>query len=227
MKLIPPFGPRIAHFKLSDADTQSLHEICLPAKGEDLSGDLVGNLREEIDITEELKTLDALNTISANMHRYLKDVDCGMIGGIIKSGEIDTVLECTKGWYNKQIANEYNPIHDHILSAELVCVIFTKIDLDKNVKYYNNNRKEKQEGQLFFKFGERQTSGFGLSNICVTPEEGDMFVFPGYLSHYTNPVLGNSMRYSISCNFNYTNIAKRMFIKMAKDLPQGNFLEIK
>ena len=43
-----------------------------------------------------------------------------------------------------------------------------------------------------------------------------MFVFPGYLSHYTNPVLGNSMRYSISCNFNYTNIAKRMFIKIQK-----------
>ena len=150
---------------MSDADTDSLFKICSPAKGEDLSSDLVGNLREEIDITEELQKLDALNTISANMQDYLKDVDCGMIGGIIKSGEIDTVLECTKGWYNKQIANEYNPIHDPHIKCRISMCNFYQNKPDKNVKYYNNNRKEKQEGQLFFKFGERQTSGFGLFNI--------------------------------------------------------------
>ena len=58
-----------------------------------------------------MKKIRCFKAISPKYGRlFAKDVDCGMIGGIIKSGEIDTVLECTKGWYNKQIANEYGYI---------------------------------------------------------------------------------------------------------------------
>jgi len=221
MNVIEPFGPRIAQFKLTTEQTSSLFKICNPTKGENFTKNLVGFIKEEIDITDELKKLKVFNTISNNIHRYFREVDSAFFGDVLKSGEIDNIFECTKAWYNKAIANEYQPIHDHII-ADLVCVVYPKIDLDNNPDYYYTSSKQEQKGQINFKFGERQISGYGLSTITIEPQEGDMFVFPGHLSHYTDPILGDSVRYSISCNFNYTNSAKRIFDNLVKNKDNEN-----
>ena len=72
-----------------------------------------------------------------------------------------------------------------------------------------NNKDEQQIGQLHFQHGEPKPNGFGKTQITVQPEEGEMYVFPATLMHYTTPVMGESMRYSISCNFNFTELAKK------------------
>lgn len=211
MEIIGNFGPKVAKYKLTNQETDSLFKICVPKKQEDYSNSLVGFISEEINIFDDLKKLDVFKTINNNMEDYLQNVDSGFWTDVVKSNELNNYLQCTESWYNKQVKHEYNPIHNHILSADLVCVIFPKIKLDPDVKYYNTNAKDKQVGQLNFNYGESEQNGFGMHSLTVNPEEGDMYVFPSTLRHFTYPVLGESERYSISCNYKFTSLARRLF----------------
>jgi hypothetical protein len=56
-------------------------------------------------------------------------------------------------------------------------------------------------------------NGFTPSILSIQPEEGDILIFPASLMHFTAPVLGESFRYSISCNFNIHTHIKRMAFK--------------
>ena len=56
-------------------------------------------------------------------------------------------------------------------------------------------------------------NGFGRSEFSLEPEQGDILIFPASLLHYTAPVLGESFRYSISCNFRIHNHIKRLVNK--------------
>jgi len=211
MKLIASFGPKVAKYKLNNQETDSLFKICVPDKEKDHSSNLVGFISEEMIILDKLQKLDVFKTISNNMEDYLQNVDSGFWTDAVKSNELSNYLQCTDAWYNKQVKHEYNPIHNHILSADLVCVIYPKVKLDSDVTYYNTNTNLKQVGQLNFSYGEPEQNGFGLRTLTVEPEEGDMYVFPSNLSHFTCPVLGKSERYSISCNYRFTSLARRLF----------------
>jgi hypothetical protein len=93
--------------------------------------------------------------------------------------------------------------------------MFPKIHLDESVsEYFDNYQKEKQTGQLNFVFGENVKNDFGIVQITVQPEEGDVFIFPSTLKHYTAPVLGNSFRYSVSCNFSFSSLSTRLLQKL-------------
>jgi hypothetical protein len=217
MKVIDYFGPRIAKSKLSVDDTDALFEICksstVPA-----NKDLVGLIREEVSIVDALRVSKVYRTILENINQYANTIDSGSWENVIKSNDIVNPLELQAAWYNKQVAMEFNPAHNHRHSADLVCVIFPKISLDKSVdSYYINNTNKKQTGQLTFLYGENSKNDFGISEITVQPEEGDMFVFPSTLTHYTTPVLGNSVRYSISCNFVFSKLAHRLMSTLSKN----------
>ena len=203
MEVFGGFGPKIVKYNLSDKDTQSLYDICKP-NDQKANPNLVGYLREEYYIVEQLKPLDVYQTIHQNMESYLM-VDCGFYNNALLHG-VDC-LELTNAWYNRQIALEYNPPHVHYPGTDLVCVIFPKISLDNSAEHFTNNKDEEQLGQLHFRYGEASPNGFGKTQITVQPEEGEMYIFPSTLSHYTSPVVGNSVRYSISCNFNLTQLA--------------------
>lgn len=217
MKVIDNFGPKIAHTKLSKSDTQILFNICC-SSSEEFNHELVGFIREEVGITDKILNSNIYKTLLSYVNDYVQNIDSGKWDKVAKSDNISSLVELKSAWYNKQIAMEHNPPHNHRHSADLVCVIFPKIELDNNVEnYYINNRKEKQTGQLNFSYGCLQLNDFGKSLITVQPEEGDMFIFPSTLDHYTTPVLGNSVRYSISCNFLFTNLAHRMLKTFNKD----------
>lgn len=217
MNVIDYFGPKIAHTKLSKNDTQILFDICR-SSSEEVNHDLVGFIREEVGITDKILNSNIYKTLLLYVNDYVQNIDSGKWTKVAKSDTISSLVELKKAWYNKQIAMEHNPPHNHHHSADLVCVIFPKIDLDNNVEnYYINNTKEKQTGQLNFRYGFSEPNDFGKRLITVQPEEGDMFIFPSTLDHYTTPVLGNSVRYSISCNFLFTNLAHRMLKTFNKD----------
>jgi hypothetical protein len=210
MKVIDYFGPRVAKTTLSSNDTNLLFEICQQSF-QSCSHTLVGFIKEEIFITDQLRTSPVYNTIINKVEEYLLTVDSGLWDKVLKSGDIEHPLELKTAWYNKQVSMEYNPMHNHAYACDLVCVIFPKITLDNNVKdYYINNINERQTGQLNFVFGESPVSGLGINKITVQPEEGDMYIFPSYLNHFTTPVLGNSIRYSVGCNFSFTGLVHRL-----------------
>ncbi len=216
MKVIDYFGPRIAKAKLSLDDTRALFDICQTAT-QPCNHMLVGVIKDEVAITESLANSKVYSSLLEHVNNYLLDIDHGCWKKVLDANAIVNPVELKSAWYNKQVAMEFNPMHNHAQSADLVCVIFPKIDLDKTVEnYYINNINEKQTGQLNFVYGESSKNDFGTSKITVQPEEGDVFVFPSTLNHYTTPVLGNSVRYSVSCNFTFTNLAHRLLNTLNK-----------
>lgn len=216
MKVIDYFGPRVAKSKLTHADTNTLFDICQHAS-EPCNHMLVGLIKGEVAITDLLRNSPVYSVVLGHIEEYLKTIDSGLWNKVIISDLIDHPIELKSAWYNKQLAMEFNPMHNHAHSADLVCVIFPKISLDDSVEnYYINNSNEKQTGQLTFVHGESSKNDFGLSQITVQPEEGDIFVFPSTLNHYTTPVLGDSVRYSISCNFSFSSLAHRLLGTLTK-----------
>ena len=214
MKVIDYFGPRVAKDKLTVQETAMLFDICNQAK-EPLNHKLVGYIKEEVGITDRLRNSLLYPKILNKMKQYLTEIDNGMWKKVVESKPDFNLLDLKAAWYNKQIALEFNPLHNHRHSADLVCVIFPKIVLDDSVEnYYINNSNEKQTGQLTFVHGESSKNDFGLSQITVQPEEGDVFIFPSTLGHYTTPVLGNSVRYSVSCNFSFSSLSNRLLQKL-------------
>jgi hypothetical protein len=162
-------------------------------------------------ITDLLRDSALHKTILDEVSAYLTEIDAGLWKNVIDSNPEFDLLEMQSAWYNKQVHMEYNPPHDHRLSADLVCVIFPKIYIDDSADYYTTyDGHLRQEGQLTFLYGEHTKNDFGKKQITVKPEEGDMFIFPATLGHYTAPVLGDSVRYSVSCNFTFSNLAKRL-----------------
>jgi hypothetical protein len=216
MEVIEYFGPRVAKSKLSNLDTLALFEICKQASTPRNSS-LVGLIKEEMDISDALSNSNVGKILLQYANDYLTSVDSGYWKKVLDNNSIGNLLEITEAWYNKQVAMEFNPVHNHRMSADLVCVVFPKIALDKTVdSYYINNAGDKQTGQLNFINGECSKNDFGRTRITVQPEEGDVFVFPSTLDHYTTPVLGNSIRYSISCNLKFTNLAHRLLNTLNK-----------
>lgn len=215
MKVVEYFGPRIAKTKLTKEECQELLQLCydsnLPAGQR-----LLGNVREQKGITEGMLKSKVYHTINANMERYIKEIDSGMWEPIMGFDEIDSYLEMTEAWYNKQTNMEYSVPHNHNRSCDLVCVIFPKIELDNNIKFFKTNSNFNQVGQLLLSYGEDIKNEFGRSLIQIHPEEGDMIIFPSSTVHYTNTVLGNSVRYSVSCNYVFNSNAFRLLQKYFK-----------
>jgi hypothetical protein len=213
MKVIDHFGPKVANSKLSESDTEQLFNICQESNDR-YNHKLVGLINEEMDITNLLRNSPLHRIILDKVITYLTEVDAGLWDKVVDTNPEFDLLEMQSAWYNKQVHMEYNPPHDHRHSADLVCVIFPKIYIDESADYYINYKQVKQEGQLTFIYGEHTKNDFGKKQITIQPEEGDMFIFPATLGHYTAPVLGNSVRYSVSCNFTFSNLAQRLLRKI-------------
>tara|TARA_R110001592_G_scaffold77955_5_gene234262 strand:- start:3515 stop:4210 length:696 start_codon:yes stop_codon:yes gene_type:complete len=208
LELLESFGPKITRGKLSEDTTEALYNMCLQKNLNPDNRKLVGYIKEENDITLSLKQDSKVHKILLDLvEEYIEEIDPGIFRNVIteKKYKANTLIELTSGWYNKQIAMEYNPIHHHNNAADLVCVLYPKISLDNDVKNYvvNTSDTPQQKGQIHFVYGQTpNNNGFGNWHLNFEPKQGDIFIFPGSVLHYTAPVLGNSVRYSISCNFN-------------------------
>lgn len=212
------FGPKVGHIKLSNDESKELYGICLDST-DDFRQGLVGFILEEKNITAKFKTSKVYNKIKKYCNDYLKEVDPGYYKNIIEKENFDDIFDCTKAWYNKQVHMEHNPLHNHFRTADLVTVIYPKIILDEkdNDFIVNKTTNKKQTGQINFVYGtQNDLNGFGSTEICLDPQEGDLLIFPATLSHYTTPVLGDSVRYSISCNWSIHTHIKRFAHKEIK-----------
>jgi len=215
LEIVGNFGPKIARSKLSKETTEALYDMCLQSQVPE-NHKLVGFIREENTITHLLKQNPKVhNELIGLVENYLKEIEIGYYKRVLTEKKFDSLLELTSGWYNKQVAMEYNPPHNHTTAADLVCVIYPKIQLDDNADLYtvNHTTEQEQKGQVSFMFGQSiDMNGFAPSILSIQPEEGDMLIFPASLLHFTAPVLGESFRYSISCNFNiHTHIKRKAF----------------
>jgi uncharacterized protein (TIGR02466 family) len=108
-----------------------------------------------------------------------------------------TEIKLISSWFNDQVDNEYNPMHNHtgILSG----VLYLKIP-----EYLPSRKTKDTDGSISFIGNESKTDGVMTnSTITISPKVGDLFLFPSSLKHQVYPFRttdGTGIRRSLSFN---------------------------
>ena len=189
MKVVSPFGPKIAKLKISNNLISKLNkevDRILSKKNLikkfDYSNKLVGQVKQEFQIPKNFIKKNFEKTIFNEVNKY-----------IYKSlGKKISKIKIKNFWVVRQFNNEYNPIHFH--DGHISGVGYLKIP-----KFTLKNRKKSNiDGSIDFINGNRMLLSESIYNH--QPKVGDMILFPHYLMHTAYPFKSNGERRSFSFN---------------------------
>ena len=189
MKVVSPFGPKIAKLKISNNLINKLNkevDRILSKKNLikkfDYSNKLVGQVKQEFQIPKNFIKKNFEKMIFKEVNKY-----------IYKSlGKKISKIKIKNFWVVRQFNNEYNPIHFH--DGHISGVGYLKIP-----KFIFKNRKKSNiDGSIDFINGNRMLLSESIYNH--QPKVGDMILFPHYLMHTAYPFKSNGERRSFSFN---------------------------
>ena len=189
MKIISPFGPKIAKLKLSSDLIKILNkevDRIISKKNLieklDYSNKLVGQVKQEFQIPKSFIKKNLEKIIYNEVKKY-----------IFKSiGKKISKIKIKNFWVVQQFNNEYNPIHFH--DGHISGVGYLKIP-----KFISKNRKKINiDGSIDFVNGNKMRLSESIYNH--QPKVGDMILFPHYLMHTAYPFKSNGERRSFSFN---------------------------
>ena len=189
MKVISPFGPKIAKLKISNNFIKKLNNEVDKIiskknllKKFDYSNKLVGQVKQEFQIPKSFIKKNLEKTIYNEVNKY-----------IYKSlGKKISKIKIKNFWVVRQFNNEYNPIHFH--DGHISGVGYLKIP-----KFILKNRKKTNiDGSIDFINGNKMLLSESIYNH--QPKVGDMILFPHYLMHTAYPFKSNGERRSFSFN---------------------------
>jgi len=197
MKVLNPFGPKIAIIKIPKNIISNINQEVdqilnnkKRLKKSDYSNKLVGQVKQEIKLSSKFIQNNLLKFISNNVKKYIK-----------KSTKKDIKKISLKNlWVVRQFKNEYNPIHFH--SGNISGVGYLKIP--KNIT--KSRKRLKTNGTIDFIHGSKSFLNNSLFNH--NPKVGDMILFPNYLMHTAYPFKREGERRSFSFNI---DIDKKTF----------------
>ena len=202
MKVLSPFGPKIASLKLSKNSIRKINievdkiiskKILL--KKLDYSKKLVGQVKQEFQLPKKFvkKNLEKV------LYKAVKEY-------IFKSlGKKISKIKIKNFWVVRQFNNEYNPIHFH--DGHISGVGYLKIP-----KFVLKNRKETNiDGSIDFINGNKMLLSESIYNH--QPKVGDMILFPHYLMHTAYPFKSNGERRSFSFNLEIDKKIANVFTK--------------
>ena len=202
MKVISPFGPKIAKLKLSSNFIKNLNkevDRIISKKNLiekfDYSNKLVGQVKQEFQIPKSFIKKNLEKTIYNEVNKY-----------IYKSlGKKISKIKIKNFWVVRQFNNEYNPIHFH--DGHISGVGYLKIP-----KFVLKNRKETNiDGSIDFINGNKMLLSESIFNH--QPKVGDMILFPHYLMHTAYPFKSNGERRSFSFNLEIDKKIANVFTK--------------
>ena len=189
MRVISPFGPKIAKLKFSNKlikkinneVDQILNKKSL-LKKLDYSKKLVGQVKQEFQLPKAFVKKNLEKVIFNEVKKYVFKT----IGKNVKKISIKNF------WIVRQFNNEYNPIHYH--DGHISGVGYLKIP-----KFISKNKKHTQtDGSIDFINGSKM-----LLSECIfnhQPKVGDIILFPHYLMHTVYPFKTKGERRSFSFN---------------------------
>ena len=197
MKLLSPFGPRIAIIKIPKKIVNKINDEVddvlndkRKLKKSDYSNKLVGQVKQEIKLNSNFIKKNLLKFISYNVKKYIKKC----IKKDVKKISLKNL------WVVRQFKNEYNPIHFH--SGNISGVGYLKIP--KNIT--KSRKRLKTNGTIDFIHGSKSFLNNSLFNH--NPKVGDLILFPNYLMHTAYPFKRDGERRSFSFNI---DIDKKTF----------------
>jgi uncharacterized protein (TIGR02466 family) len=202
MKVISPFGPKIAKLKISNNFIKKLNNEVDKIiskknllKKFDYSNKLVGQVKQEFQIPKSFIKKNLEKTIHQEVNKY-----------IYKSlGKKISKIKIKNFWVVRQFNNEYNPIHFH--DGHISGVGYLKIP-----KFIFKNRKKTNiDGSIDFINGNKMLLSESIYNH--QPKVGDMILFPHYLMHTAYPFKSNGERRSFSFNLEIDKKIANVFKK--------------
>jgi len=202
MKILSPFGPKIAKLKFSNSIIKKINnevdKIIAQeklSKKYDYSKKLVGQVKQEIELPKIFikKNLDKL--ISNSIRNFIKSTT----GKNIKKVKIKNL------WVVNQYANEYNPVHYH--DGHISGVGYLKIP--KNL--FKSKKSLETNGSIDFINGNKMFLNDSIHNH--KPKIGDVILFPNYLMHTAYPFSVKGERRSFSFNVEIDDQIANVFKK--------------
>ena len=202
MKILSPFGPKIAKLKFSNSIIKKINtevdKIVAQkklSKKYDYSKKLVGQVKQEIELPKIFikKNLDKL--ITNSIRSFIKSTT----GKNIKKVKIKNL------WVVNQYANEYNPVHYH--DGHISGVGYLKIP--KNL--FKSKKSLETNGSIDFINGNKMFLNDSIHNH--KPKVGDVILFPNYLMHTAYPFSVKGERRSFSFNVKIDDQIANVFKK--------------
>jgi len=194
IEILKPFGPSIVILRIPEEiitainlytddiikDKKKLEKLDYGLK-------LAGNVSQEffldIDFMKKIKWGEFLATVCQEWIMQEKNVK-------LKNFEI------IKSWVVRQFKNDYNPIHFH--SGHISGVGYLKVP-KKMGNTVQKNKKTNFNGKLVLIDGSKKL--FCKPTYVVTPEVGNLYLFPNYMMHAVYPFTDtDEERRSISFN---------------------------
>jgi uncharacterized protein (TIGR02466 family) len=202
MKVISPFGPKIAKLKISKSIVNKINNEVEKiinqkklSKKHDYSKKLVGQVQQEIELSKSFIKKNLNKNITGAVNKFIKKT----------TGKISKKIKIKNLWVVRQFANEYNPVHFH--DGHISGVGYLKIpkNIFKDKKNINTN------GTIDFINGNKMFLNESIHNH--KPKIGDVILFPHYLMHTAYPFTVEGERRSFSFNIEIDNHIANIFKK--------------
>ena len=208
---VPLIAAGILKVKLPDQTIKFLNELSDVVLADDpdldgllnyderLAGQIKAGKQRVIPLTEETKkskTMSNFLTFSNNLCLEWLNAYFHYNPKAAKFWGESPSAEIYEFWVNKQLANDYNPLHNHCQPfSALSAVIYLKVP--EQVKDNSND-----DGKIKFLWTDRGNHHMlefpGM--LTITPEVGDYYIFPSWLNHSVDPFRGEGERRSLSWN---------------------------
>tara|TARA_R100001129_G_scaffold83606_2_gene56862 strand:- start:1049 stop:1630 length:582 start_codon:yes stop_codon:yes gene_type:complete len=186
----PYFGPLLVKVTLTKEQLKKLTKIC--NKKTSNHKKLAGHFKDEYLLNTEnyekiiIPQLDIYKKLYKNF--YNKEL---------------VFIETKEAWVNYMKAGDFNPPHIHP-GSRFSSVLFLKVPkkLQEEIEQFEGaDKKYNGPGFLSFRYGEYQPRDV-LNLYSTMPKEGDMFIFPSFLSHMVFPFKSKNIeRISIAANY--------------------------
>ena len=189
MKIISPYGPKIAILKIPNkiikqinVEVDNILSNKDKIKKNDYSKKLVGQVKQEFQLSKIF------------INKYLKNFINSSVKNYIKKGCNRNVkrINFHNLWVVRQFKNEYNPIHFH--SGDISGVGYLKVP--SNIT--KGEKKVQTHGTIDFIHGSKSFLNNSIFNH--KPKVGDLILFPNYLMHTAYPFKIDGERRSFSFN---------------------------
>ena len=200
MKIISPFGPKIAVTRVPrkiinqiNLEVNNILKSKKRTKQSDYSKKLVGEVQQEIQLSKNFIKKYLIKFINLNVKKYIKKT----INRRTKTIKLNNL------WIVRQYKDEYNPVHFH--SGHISGVGYLKIP--KNIT--KSRKRLKTNGTIDFIHGSKSFLNNSIFNH--KPKVGDLILFPNYLMHTAYPFKREGERRSFSFNLTLDKKTSEIF----------------
>jgi len=202
MKILSPFGPKIAKLKLPQFLVKKINNEVDKilskkklVKKLDYSKKLVGQVKQEFQLPRAFIKKNLEKVITKEVKNYIKKT----------TGKNTSKVNIKNFWVVRQFNNEYNPIHFH--DGHISGVGYLKIPSFKS----SSKKLVKTDGSIDFISGNKMLLSESIHNH--QPKTGDVILFPHYLMHTAYPFKSNGERRSFSFNLEIDQKIANVFSK--------------